>query len=89
MVHLGQVENDSSIQKPVNDINGEQFGPPGINDEDIATSNVYGSKFAAEDLPRHEMPEGEMPKDVAYRMIKDDLTLDGNPTLKCVYAALR
>jgi hypothetical protein len=25
-----------------------------------------------------------MPKDVAYRMIKDDLVLDGNPMLKLV-----
>ena len=27
------------------------------------------------------MPEREMPKEAAYRMIKDELTLDGNPTL--------
>lgn len=27
------------------------------------------------------MPEREMPKEVAYRMIRDDLTLDGNPKL--------
>ncbi len=26
--------------------------------------------------------EGEMPKEVAYRMIKDELSLDGNPMLK-------
>ncbi|KAL2264376.1 hypothetical protein VTK26DRAFT_5802 [Humicola hyalothermophila] len=43
--------------------------------------NVYGSKFAAQDLPRHEMPESEMPKEVAYRKIKDELSLDGNPIL--------
>ena len=35
----------------------------------------------AEDLPKHEMPDREMPREVAYRMIKDDLTLDGTPTL--------
>ena len=49
---------------------------------DCFTTSVYASKFAAEDLPRHEMPEHEMPKEVAYRMIKDDLSLDGNPMLK-------
>jgi len=27
------------------------------------------------------MPDNEMPREVAYRMIKDDLTLDGTPTL--------
>lgn len=29
-----------------------------------------------------------MPKEVAYRMIKDDLSLDGNPMLKWVYIPL-
>lgn len=53
-----------------------------INDEDNFTTSVYGSRFAAVDLPRHEMPEKEMPKEVAYRMIKDELSLDGNPMLK-------
>ncbi len=52
------------------------------NDEDSFTTTVYGSRFAAQDLPRHEMPECEMPKEVAYRMIKDELSLDGNPILK-------
>jgi glutamate decarboxylase len=52
------------------------------NDEDCFTTSVYGSRFAAEDLPRHEMPEKEMPREVAYRMIKDELSLDGNPMLK-------
>ncbi len=53
-------------------------------DEDCFTTSVYGSKFAIADLPKHEMPEHEMPKDVAYRMIKDELSLDGNPILKSV-----
>lgn len=84
MVHLGQVENDSSAKKSlVEGLGNIQLGPPGVA-EDEYTSNVYGSKYAADDLPRHEMPEGEMPRDVAYRMIKDDLTLDGIPTLKSV-----
>jgi Glutamate decarboxylase and related PLP-dependent proteins len=52
------------------------------NDEDDFTTSVYGSRYAAQDLPRHEMPEREMPKEVAYRMIKDELSLDGNPMLK-------
>ncbi|KAJ5909208.1 hypothetical protein N7495_001890 [Penicillium taxi] len=44
-------------------------------------SNVYGSKFASELMPSAKLPEGEMPKDTAYRMIKDDLVLDGIPML--------
>lgn len=52
------------------------------NYEDEFTTSVYGSRFAAMDLPKHHMPECEMPKDIAYRMIKDDLSLDNNPMLK-------
>ncbi|KFX94376.1 hypothetical protein O988_06341 [Pseudogymnoascus sp. VKM F-3808] len=44
-------------------------------------TSVYASKYAAQDLPKHEMPEGGMPKEVAYRMIKDETSLDGNPML--------
>jgi len=38
--------------------------------DDSFTTTVYGSKYAALDLPKYEMPENEMPKEVAYRMIK-------------------
>jgi glutamate decarboxylase len=65
MVHLATVAND------------EQANTKGIskldlsdNERDAFTSSVYGSRFAAEDLPKYEMPEKEMPKEVAYRMIK-------------------
>jgi glutamate decarboxylase len=50
--------------------------------DDQFTTTVYASRFAARDLPKHEMPEMEMPKEVAYRMIKDETSLDGNPMLK-------
>lgn len=49
---------------------------------DNYTTTVYGSKYAQEHLPKHTMPEHEMPREVAYRMIKDELSLDGNPKLK-------
>lgn len=52
--------------------------------EDEFSTSVYGSRFAAIDLPTHEIPEKEMPRDIAYRMIKDELSLDGNPMLKYV-----
>lgn len=52
------------------------------NDNDSYTTSVYGSRFASQDLPTTEMPEDEMPREVAYRMIKDELSLDGNPILK-------
>ncbi|GAB7359915.1 hypothetical protein MBLNU230_g7442t1 [Neophaeotheca triangularis] len=79
MVHLGQVVNDHEANKPVAEgLDAITMAPPG---PDEYTANIYGSRFAAQDLPKHEMPDEEMPKEVAYRMIKDDLTLDGTPTL--------
>ncbi|KAF2828261.1 glutamate decarboxylase [Ophiobolus disseminans] len=82
MVHINRV----ATTKEVEDAKAQFETAPGINltpedDADDYTATVYGSKYAAEDLPRHEMPEKEMPAQIAYRMIKDDLTLDGTPTL--------
>lgn len=50
--------------------------------KDEFTTSVYGSRFAGMDLPRHRIPEDQMPKDIAYRMIRDELSLDNNPRLK-------
>ena len=76
MVHLAAVHNDTDPDaKALEELN--------INDdgEDDPSVSVYGSRFAAQCLPKNGMPEREMPKDIAYRMIKDDLSLDGNPVL--------
>lgn len=82
MVHLGEVSNDVEAKGPiVEGLDNLQLGPPGTETEDEFSANVYGSRYASQDLPRYEMPEGEMPREIAYRMIKDDLTLDGIPTL--------
>lgn len=79
MVHLTPVPNDSEINRPLGQgLDKVKLEPPR---EDGAHVSVYGSRFAAEELPRHEMPEHEMPKEIAYRMIRDDLSLDGNPML--------
>lgn len=81
MVHLATIPKDSHIVAPL--VEGmEKLNMATTSNEDTFTTTVYGSRFAAEDLPKHEMPENEMPKEVAYRMIKDDLSLDGNPMLK-------
>lgn len=70
MVHLGRVptladleEHDKNLPK-IDKLSLSQFG------QDEFTASVYGSRYAAIDLPKHEMPENEMPKEVAYRMIK-------------------
>ena len=80
MVHLTSVPNDKAANAaPVKGMENLKLEPNDAEDE--VTASVYGSRFAAECLPTHEMPEKEMPKEIAYRMIKDDLSLDGNPML--------
>lgn len=81
MVHLASIAKNDEINQPLVDgMKKLDLGTSHVGD--TFTTTVYGSRFAAEDLPKHEMPECEMPKEVAYRMIKDDLSLDGNPMLK-------
>lgn len=81
MVHLAAVRKEPPVSSTLKRVETISLDPPA---EDDFYSSVYGSRFASEDLPVHEMPEKEMPREVAYRMIKDDLSLDGNPMLKCV-----
>jgi glutamate decarboxylase len=91
MVHLAQIKNDSEVKPSSRGKRGSLV--PGMehisleaSGPDDFSSSVYGSRFAAEDLPSHELPEREMPKEIAYRMIKDELSLDGNPMLKFVHS---
>jgi len=68
MVHLGRVINDHEANEPlVEELKNLKWDD---GDDDTFTASVYGSKFAAQDLPKAEMPEHEMPKEVVYRMIK-------------------
>lgn len=84
MVHLGQVDNDHEVNKPLVDgLENVQLGPPGSDGDDEITASVYGSRFAAQDLPRHEMPDGEMPKEIAYRMIKYELLSQPSEDFEC------
>lgn len=80
MVHLSHIPNPQDVEKGiVKEVKKAHLSL--AEHDDCFTTSVYGSKFAVADLPRHEMPEEEMPKEVAYRMIKDELSLDGNPML--------
>lgn len=82
MVHVNRVSTDREIEAAKAQFENIDTIPLTEEEEQSDfTATVYGSKYASEDLPRHEMPEREMPPQVAYRMIKDDLTLDGTPTL--------
>jgi len=47
--------------------------------DDLAVAPLFG--LEAQTVPRHELPRGEMPPDVAYQIIHDELLLDGNARL--------
>lgn len=79
MVHLSAVQTGDDVDKKLSNLSLTEC-------DDNFTTTIYGSKFAQEQLPKHKMSEHEMPRDVAYRMIKDELSLDGNPKLKYVDA---
>ena len=82
MVHLTSVRKGHKDKSHHPEATGSRVSLRLSNDDDTFTTSVYGSKFAAEDLPKHEMPDQEMPKEIAYKLIKDELSLDGNPMLK-------
>ena len=54
-------------------------GPPRSNDDDLGVAPLFtleGTK-----IPRHRLPAGEIPPDVAYQIIHDELMIDGNARL--------
>ncbi|KAF2714924.1 glutamate decarboxylase [Pleomassaria siparia CBS 279.74] len=82
MVHLNRVATLTEIESNNDLVQAlDTLALDPVDEADDYAATVYGSKWAAQDLPRHTMPDREMPSQVAYRMIKDDLTLDGTPTL--------
>jgi glutamate decarboxylase len=52
---------------------------PSARSEELSVPPLFG--FESETIPRHELPEGELPPDVAYQVIHDELMLDGNARL--------
>jgi glutamate decarboxylase len=43
---------------------------------DLAPAHIFAME--GDRIPRHRLPEGELPPDVAYQIIHDELMLDGN-----------
>jgi hypothetical protein len=65
MVHLARVSNDAEVKQDNTLVEGlEKVKFEAADDEDSFSTTVYGSRWAGQDLPRHEMPEREMPKEV-------------------------
>ncbi len=48
---------------------------------EFALNPAYGSRAMTEPVPRYTLPEREMSPETAYRMIHDELMLDGNARL--------
>lgn len=68
MGFLSTVPSDQQAQHP--------FG----HDQFVSTT-VYGSTHAAQQKPRFEMAEDELPARIAARFVHDELLMDGNPAL--------
>ncbi|GAA5907708.1 hypothetical protein JCM6882_008953 [Rhodosporidiobolus microsporus] len=49
--------------------------------EHHVSSTVYGSREASEGIPRFEMGENELSSQLTARFIRDELLMDGNPSL--------
>jgi glutamate decarboxylase len=53
-------------------------GPAGPT-QDLAVAPIF--TLEANEIPRHRLPDGELPAEVAYQIIHDELMLDGNARL--------
>lgn len=49
------------------------------DDEPVAAT--YSDRLFSREVPKHELPQESMPADAAYRVVADELNLDGNPAL--------
>jgi glutamate decarboxylase len=47
--------------------------------QDLAIAPIF--TMEANEIPRHRLPDGELPAEVAYQIIHDELMLDGNARL--------
>ncbi len=52
-----------------------------LSPEERLLSVTYGSRSFSREIPRFEIPGEGVPAEVAYRLITDELNLDGNPAL--------
>ncbi|KIC39052.1 glutamate decarboxylase [Ruegeria sp. ANG-R] len=55
--------------------------PTPSSDTESVLTPAYGGRFMREPIPKYSMPENEMDADSAYRLIHDELMLDGNARL--------
>ena len=44
-------------------------------------ASSYGSRYISSPVPKYELPEEQMPANIAYQLIHDEMNLDGNPAM--------
>jgi len=49
--------------------------------EEMQHAPGHSARYLSRPVPKFEMPEHSMPPEVAYQVCRDELNLDGNPTL--------
>jgi glutamate decarboxylase len=54
-------------------------GPPRADADDLGVAPLFTQE--AVKIPRHRLPDGELPPDLAYQIIHDELMIDGNARL--------
>ncbi|KAL2785877.1 pyridoxal phosphate-dependent transferase [Aspergillus keveii] len=74
MVNLSRVTEESSSHR-------ERRETRDVSVQDSQYAGVYGTQYAAEELPLYVMNQHGMPPDVAHQLVRDELSLDGNPLL--------
>jgi glutamate decarboxylase len=52
-----------------------------VQRDDAAHAATYSDRLFSREVPKHALPETSMPADAAYRLVADELNLDGNPAL--------
>ncbi|EPQ66400.1 Glutamate decarboxylase [Blumeria graminis f. sp. tritici 96224] len=80
MVHLACIPNDKGDNENLAE-EVERLAFNATTQNNASNVSIYGSIYSTQQVPMYEIPDNELPKEVAYRMIKDDLSLDGNPVL--------
>lgn len=52
-----------------------------FKDSDKGHALTYTTRYFRESVPKHEISESGMPANAAYQLIRDEMNLDGNPSL--------
>ncbi len=59
----------------------KKLHPQELSESQGSLAPAYGSRQLSRPVPRYELPDDMMEPALAYRLIKDELQLDGNPAL--------